>query len=244
MFKALFLDLDDTLLSNSMDTFIPAYFQALTQHVKHLIPPDRLISALMDGIQAMEANDGQGLTNEEAFASVFYCELGQEPEMIKPVLLQFYAEVFPKLQPLTRPVSAARQLVKWAFDQDLQVVIATNALFPRIAIEQRLKWADVPVHEFDYALVTAYEDMHALKPHPAYYREILTKVNRKAEECLMVGDDWERDIVPAASVGISVFLSGENPACAEEEGVKLWGQGSLQELWHLLKAHLAQVSLE
>ena len=239
MFKALLLDLDDTLLSNPMDTFIPAYFQALTQHVKHLVPPDRLISALMEGIQAMEANDGQGLTNEDAFASVFYCELGQEPEKIKPILMQFYAEVFPKLQPLTRPVPVARQLVTWAFEQDLQVVIATNALFPRSAIEQRLQWADVPVHEFDYALVTAYEDMHALKPHPAYYREILTKAKKDAKECLMVGDDWERDIVPAASVGISVFLSGEEPACPEEDGVKLWGQGSLQELWRLLKTQSA-----
>jgi len=234
MFKALLLDLDDTLLENPMDTFIPAYFQALTTHVKHLIPSDRLISALMEGIQAMEANDGNGLSNEDAFSAVFFRELGHEPEAIKPVFAQFYAEEFSKLQPLTRPIPAARKLVAWALGQDMQVIIATNALFPRSAVEQRLAWADLAVDEFTYALVTAYENMHALKPHPAYYREILTKMKREARECLMVGDDWERDIMPAASLGISVFWTGEGEVCPGDDEVSLWGQGSLSVLCSLL----------
>jgi len=236
MFKALLLDLDDTLLANSMDSFIPAYFQAFTRHVKYLFSSDCLISALMEGIQAMEANDGHGLSNEDAFSSVFFRELGHEPEAIKPVFTQFYTEEFPKLRSLTRPIPAARKLVAWALEQDMQVIIATNPLFPRTAIEQRLEWAEVPVDRFDYALVTAYENMHALKPHPAYYREILTKLKREAEECLMVGDDWERDIIPAASLGISVYLASEGEVCPGDDDVRLWGQGSLLELFSLLNA--------
>jgi FMN phosphatase YigB (HAD superfamily) len=242
MFKALLLDLDDTLLNNSMDAMIPAYFQALTQHVQPLIPSDQLISALMEGMQAMEANDGRGLTNEEVFASVFFRELGHEPEKIKPLFMQFYAQEFPKLRTLTQPIPAARKLMTWAFEHELQVVIATNALFPRTAIEQRLEWAEVPVREFDYTLVTTYENMHALKPHPAYYREILRKIDRKAEDCLMAGDDWERDILPAASVGIPVFWIAEEEVPLAADDVNLWGRGSLFELWSRLKAGMAPQS--
>ena len=79
----------------------------------------------------------------------------------------------------------------------MEVVIATNPLFTRIALEQRLKWANIPVSEFNYSLVAAFEVMHAAKPHPEYYHEILDHLGGKPEEGLMVGDDWERDIAPA-----------------------------------------------
>lgn len=235
MLKAIFFDLDDTLLGNSMETFVPAYFQVLTRHAAHLIPPDRLIPELVRATQAMEANDGHGPTNEETFAAVFYPALGYEPGELKPLFEQFYAEQFPKLRPLTRPLPDARPLVEWALGRGLQVAIATNPLFPRTAIEQRLEWAGVPVTEFDYALVTSYEIMHATKAHPAYYREILTHLGRQPGECLMVGDDWERDIAPAASVGIPVYWIAEPgeappPYRGDKRGV-LVGQGTLADLW-------------
>jgi len=255
MFKAILFDLDDTLLDNSMEAFIPAYFQALTRHVDHLVPPERLMSALMCGTQAMEANDGDGPTNEETFAAIFYPALGYERAALQPAFEQFYAEEFPKLRPLTQPVPDARPLVEWVFERGLQVVIATNPLFPRTAIEQRLEWADVPITEFDYTLVTSYEIMHATKAHPAYYREILARLHRQPGECLMVGDNWKRDIAPAASVGIPVYwIAGQDdaplplpshkaddgrgdlpPHRGDKRGV-LAGQGTLADLWEWAKA--------
>ncbi len=241
MLKAILFDLDDTLLVNSMETFIPAYFQALTLHVAHLIPPERLISELLRATRAMETGDGTGPTNEEAFADVFFPALGYDPDELKPVFEQFYAEEFPKLRALTRPVPEARPLIESVCEHGLQVAIATNPMFPRSAIEQRLEWAGIPVTEFDYALVTTYENMHATKAHPAYYREIVTRLGRQPGECLMVGDDWERDIAPAASVGIPVYWIAEPddappslpPHRGDKRGV-LVGQGTLADLWEWL----------
>jgi len=239
MLKAILFDLDDTLLGNAMDTFILAYFQALTQHVARLIPPERLISELLRATRAMEANDGNGPTNEEMFAAAFYPALGYEPAALRPIFDQFYAEEFPKLRSLTQRLPEARPLVAWAFERGLQVAIATNPLFPRSPIEQRLEWAGVPVNEFEYALVTTYEDMHATKAHPAYYREILARLGREPEECLMVGDDWKRDIVPAVAVGIPgywVTASSATPPPLEggTRGGELVGQGTLADLWERL----------
>jgi len=233
--KAILFDLDDTLLGNSMELFIPAYFEALTRYMNHLLPPKRLIAELMRGTQAMENNDGSGATNEETFAAVFYPALGQERAELEPVFERFYAEEFPKLHRLTQTQPEARPLIEWAFERDLQVAIATNPLFPRTAIEQRLAWAGVPATEFDYALVTSYENMHATKAHPAYYREILARLGRQPEECLMVGDHWERDIGPAASVGIPVYWIARPDDEPPTDDVALVGRGTLGDLWERLK---------
>jgi FMN phosphatase YigB (HAD superfamily) len=235
--KAILFDLDDTLLANSMDAFIPAYFQALTRTMAGTIPPERLIAELLHATRAMEANDGSGPTNEEAFDAVFYPALGYEKATLQPIFDKFYTEEFPKLRAMTRPIPEARPLVEWAFEHDLQVAIATNPLFPRTAIEQRLDWADVPVSEFDYALVTSYEIMHATKASTAYYREIAERLACQPRECLMVGDDWERDMLPAASIGIPIYWltrPGDTllpiPPFEQRKGGVLIGQGTLGSL--------------
>jgi len=232
--KAIFFDLDDTLLGNSMETFMPAYFQAIAGYAAHLVPPERLLSELIRGSRAMIANDGTGLTNEEAFAAVFYPALGYERAELEPLFEQFYVEKFPKLQPLTQTRPETRPLVEWAFERGLQVVIATNPLFPRTAIEQRLDWAGVPVTEFDYALVTTYEELHATKDHPAYYREILAYLGREPGECMMVGDNWRWDVVHPTEVGIPAYWIAEPDEELPEGDVTPVGQGTLADLWEWL----------
>lgn len=231
--EAVLFDLDDTLLGNPMETFVPAYFRALTRYVAHLVPPERLREGLARATAAVDANSGDGPTNEETFAEVFYPALGHERETLEATFERFYAEAFPELEPLTQHRPAARQLVEWAFRRGLQVVIATNPLFPRIAVEERLAWADVPVSEFDYDLVTTYEMMHATKAHPAYYREILERLGRPPDQCLMVGDSWELDIKQAAVVGIDTYWITEaaEPPPDEDTEMTLVGQGALADLW-------------
>ena len=234
MVKAVLFDLDDTLLGNSMDTFLPAYFGALTRWLEHLVPPERLIGELGRATQAMNAPRHTELTNEEAFASVFYRALDADRSRLESAIERFYAEEFPKLRKLTRKRPEARSLVGWALEEGLQVAVATNPLFPRVAVEERLAWAGVPADEIDYALVTTYENMHATKAHHAYYYEILTRLGRRADECLMVGDSWEMDVVPASSVGIHVYwVSGSVKLTSAE--VRLAGCGSLRDLWHVVE---------
>jgi FMN phosphatase YigB (HAD superfamily) len=234
MLRAVLFDLDDTLLGNSMDRFLPAYFEELTRHLAHLVPPRHLVSELMRATAAMNANDDETITNEEAFASAFYPAMERNRSTLELAFQQFYAEEFPKLEELTQQRPEARTLVSSALEQGLKVVVATNPMFPRIAVEQRLAWAGVPVDEFDYALVTTYEDMHATKSSPLYYREILDRVNVRAEDALMVGDDWDMDVVPASVVGLHIYWT------TEHEGIpasvpQLAGHGTLSDLWSLVQ---------
>lgn len=54
-------------------------------------------------------------------------------------------------------------------------------------------------------LITTYENMHSCKPSPRYYLEIAEKIGRKPNECIMVGNDADADIVPAMKAGLRTF---------------------------------------
>ncbi len=237
MLQALLLDLDDTLLGNSMSAFIPAYFRALTSYAEDELPADLLIHELLRATAAMEANDGDGPTNEEAFAAAFYPAVGRERAELEPLFERFYEGEFSSLRGLTRTRPEARTLVEWAFAAGMKVVIATNPLFPRSAIEQRLEWAGVPPREFPYALVTSYELMHATKAHPAYYHEIVTALDLPATSCLMAGDTWQWDVVNATTAGLDAFWVTSSPSSVPDPAIPLAGAGGLE----VLLAHLRTV---
>ncbi len=146
--RALLLDLDDTLIDNPMDTFLPAYFQALKDFVGDVVPPKLFIAELLAATRCMTHNDGSGPSNEEVFAEAFYAGLGVARVDVEPLLERFYAEAFPELRSLTGPRDAAPRIIRWAQTRGLQVVIATNPLFPRTAIEQRMDWGGVGVGSF------------------------------------------------------------------------------------------------
>ena len=86
------------------------------------------------------------------------------------------------------------------------VVIATNSIFPEIAIMQRMEWANLK--DINFSLVTTMENMHYAKPNVEYYIEILDKLNSKPEDSIMIGDDLEMDILPAQKLGIKTIHFG------------------------------------
>ncbi len=203
MIKAILFDLDDTLIHNPMDAFIPAYFSALTKKVAALVPPQKFIEQLQASTRAMIKNNDPARTNAEIFDADFFPKLGFAREQLMPVFDDFYAREYRDLCVYVQPIDAARDVVARAFERKHHVVIATNPLFPRTAIVQRLEWGGLD--RFDYALVTDYETMHACKPNPVYYREIVARIGVEPSECVMVGNEVANDIAPARKAGLKTF---------------------------------------
>ena len=230
---AILFDLDDTLLANNMDSFLSQYFALLTQYVRPMIDHDQFMKELLYSTQAMIQNQDPDLTNREVFWSVFCSRTSLEQKIMEPLVDSFYREQFPALQSVTGRKPVTSKLIKTCFDHGLKVVIATNPLFPRRAIEHRLDWAGVPVREYDYVLVTTYENMHSAKPATDYYREILTNIDVRADRALMVGDDWENDMVPASQVGLFTYWISEEADDLPESEVRVDGRGSLDSFYHL-----------
>ena len=55
-FKALLFDLDGTLLDLDMETFLPAYFQALTRRFGQLVDPQQFVDHLVASTAVMMAS--------------------------------------------------------------------------------------------------------------------------------------------------------------------------------------------
>jgi HAD superfamily hydrolase (TIGR01549 family) len=208
MIKAILLDLDDTLLGNPTRQFVRAYLSRLETHLHDTVGLDAGADGLMTGTRAVIASDDPTCTNEETFFSAFspVLEASQITRAdFDPAVDCFYSTVYPQLQVITQKRPGVRRLVEWLLAQDYKVAVATNPFFPRVAIEQRLAWAGVPVSKIPFDLVTTLENMHYSKPHPAFYEEILARIGVQADEAIMVGDDWENDIEPAWRAGLNTF---------------------------------------
>ena len=233
MIRSLLLDLDDTLLGNELDAFMSRYFRLIGDYAQPVFDEKTFLPMLIQATQAMIRDTNPELTNDLVFWSAFEDLTGGKRTELEPFFRHFYESDFLNLKASTVLRPAAATLVRTAIDQGLPVVVATNPLFPRIAIEHRLEWAGLPVSEFDFALVTTYENMHAAKPQPDYYREILNVVGVEAGQALMVGDDWGNDIVPAAEVGLHTYWIAPDDATPVDPSL-IRGRGSLDELAELI----------
>ena len=205
MIKTILFDLDDTLLGNDMDNFLPHYFALLDKYAATNLDIVNFMPSVLKASEAMVRNTNPALTNNE----VFWQEINRFIDLDKvkagAVFDDFYRGEFNQLQEFTETLPVAADLIRTCFRKGYKVVIATNPMFPRTAVEARLNWAGIPMTEFPYELVTTIENMHATKPHRAYYREILAGLNCSPAEALMVGDDWHRDMEPAAGVGLFTY---------------------------------------
>ena len=233
-FRAVLFDLDDTLLYNDMEnTFLNRYFAVLTDYARHLCSPEELMAALAAGVQALqESQDPDGPTNEASFGAVFAAHLGRPWDELRATFARFYDEVFPQLRVYARPHPDGRRAVEACLDAGYAVVIATNPLFPRRAIQHRLAWAEVD--DLPFALITTYENMHTSKPSPAYYAEIAARIGLPTRACLMVGNDVVRDILPAQQAGMITYLA-EDWITNPDPEIRPDRQGTLSELIDWIK---------
>ena len=230
MIRAVLFDLDDTLLGNDTDPFVQRYFGLLSQYTAVKMPPDQFTTALLRATREVINSTDISLTNHAVFWQAFSQFSATDVKVMEPFINEFYKDVFPQMRSLTSCRPVAQPLVDYCFRQGLQVIVATNPLFPKVAIEERLRWAGVPVAEQDYALVTTLENMHATKPNVAYYEEILQKVGIEADTAVMVGDDWTNDIEPAAQLGIRTFWINQNGVEPPDPSL-IEGAGTLDDFY-------------
>lgn len=231
MSLTLLLDLDDTLLNTNLQVFMPAYFQALANHVCGHVPTEPFLRALIGGVHRMNDNEDPRKTLREVFDSYFFTELGIPQDELQDILDDFYDTVFPSLAGLTTHNSGAVEFIQWAESRGFRVAIATDPLFPIKATHQRLRWAGFDPEQFE--LVSAFEDFHFTKAHPAYYAEVLGSLGWQEGPVLMAGNDVHRDILPTQRLGLMTFHVNGESASVSDGGA---GSGSLADLRRWLES--------
>lgn len=228
MLNTILFDLDGTLAPFMQDDFVRLYFKAL---VRRLAPMgydgEKLLAALWRGVDAMVANNGER-TNRQVFWERFVADLGVAALALEGDLDDFYGgPEFDAARACLRHETDRRPLLAALREKGFGLVLATNPIFPAVAVETRLRWVGLTAGDFDY--VTTYENSRHSKPDPNYYRDILAKIGKSPEECLMVGNNPVDDMA-ALDAGLRAYLVTdclENPTGKAIDG---FDHGSFRDL--------------
>ncbi|WP_040198121.1 HAD family hydrolase [Candidatus Soleaferrea massiliensis] len=227
MIKIILFDLDGTLLPMDQDAFTKAYFKRLAAKLApHGYEPQKLIDAVWAGTAAMVKNDG-GCTNEEVFWKRFTEIMGAGTLRDKPIFDEYYRVEFQNVKEACGFTPQAKSAVKQLREAGYRLALATNPIFPAVATQSRIRWAGLEPEDFE--LYTTYENTCYCKPNPSYYKDILTRLRCEADECLMVGNDVEEDMV-AQSVGMRVFLLTDCLINKRDKDISAFPQGGFSDL--------------
>lgn len=225
-------DLDGTLLPMDNDAFTRGYFKLLTEKMTPFgYEPKQLIDMIWAGTAAMIKNDGRK-NNEAVFWEKASNLCGSRVRQDEALFQAFYENEFQAAQAFCGFNPLAAQTVAQLKSLGYRVALATNPIFPAIATERRIRWAGLEPEEFE--LYTTYENTAFCKPNPNYYADIAARLGVSPQECLMVGNDVQEDMV-AAQLGMQVFLLTDCLINRDNTPLDAYPHGSFPQLLETIR---------
>lgn len=207
MYKAILLDLDNTLVLYNEPEFYSHYFAALAKTFADLIPPEDFQTHLLHAIYGLQKNTGS-MPNSDFFMQIFTQGDMTQRETIWNRFDNFYHTTYPTLPVKASPAPNLQNTLQTLQERNLKLVLATNPLYPKTAVEKRLGWIDQSTLPFDH--ITHIENTTYVKPHPNYFIEICDAIEVLPKDCLMVGNDPAYDMA-AQGAGIKTLLTTDAP---------------------------------
>lgn len=205
-YTALLFDLDGTLIDYDFQIFIKTYLGAASRFFIDLIHnPEKFIKELLSSTDFMEKSNNAETTALDDFLLDFCPKFEADCKEIRNRFLKFYQTGFDVIKPLINPMDGALSLLKDVKSTypDVKIVLATNPVFPFVAIEKRMEWGKIPQKYFD--LITHAENSSFCKLNSKYWFEILEKIKSDPSSSLVIGNDGLRDM-GAKKYGFKTFL--------------------------------------
>ncbi len=234
MIKHIFFDLDGTLLPMRQEAFIRCYMPLLAKaYIDAGLAADEktFTRAVWEAFAAMIANDGSRC-NCEVFWDRMAELLPIEKAAAQEIANRFYGSEFNRAKAATMPSPLANEVIQAAKARKIKVYLTTNPVFPRIATQNRIKWAGLD--EKDFEVITTYEDNRFCKPNVAYFREVIEQFGIDVKECLMVGNDVSEDLV-IRRLGVATFLVTDTMENNKNLPIETDYQGTLADLLAFIK---------
>ena len=233
MITTILFDLDGTLLPMDQDIFLKAYLGGLAKKgAAHGYDAAVLPKQIMAGTYAMVKNDGSA-TNEEVFWNAFSSLCGRDAKQDIAIFDEFYRNEFQDVKHACGFDPRAAEAIREIRQLGYRVALATNPLFPAIATQSRARWAGLNPEDFD--LITTYETSRHSKPNPDYYRDVADALGVKAEECVMVGNDVDEDMI-ARNLGMQIFLLTDCIINKSGADIDRYPHGSFPELMEFIRS--------
>jgi FMN phosphatase YigB (HAD superfamily) len=231
MLNTVLFDLDGTLLPMDMKNFAKLYFESLADCMRDLNSPKELVSAVLASTEEMVQNI-EYTTNEEVFMNDFTNRINGDLKLYNNRFDTFYDTEYFKAKEAVSENEFIKKAVNLLKEKGYKVIIATNPLFPLKAIEHRIRWAGFEPSDFEY--ISHFEKNHYCKPQIQFYEEVLKDIDKKPEECMMVGNDVQEDLV-AGKLGVKTFLIKDCLIHRTSDKITADYQGNYQDFYELTK---------
>ncbi len=256
-YKAIFFDLDGTLLPMDMDLFLKHYFGLIGKFAaKKGFDAKKFMDALLAGTGAMTQGypaaeddvlpfEGAGklnqntsqafsqkkVVNSDRFWTVFSSHMGISKEEAEPIFMEFYTNDFCQLGLSVEPNPLAGKIVEVLKEKGYTLYLTTMPLFPEVAVIERLAWAKVNAGAFDR--ITTFDNSTSTKPYIDYYQENIECSGFNPAEILMVGNNTREDLA-CLETGMDAYLVTDwmlNPNDFDINQVK---HGSMEEFYEFV----------
>jgi len=177
----IFLDYDGTLVKTKEEDFTTMYFSKLANKMNG--DPDHVAKLIMGIVMDIARSSDGTKTIYEQFLELLESRTYKSRDFWISFFTDFYMGEFAELG---RFVTPNRELIDFVRNKNAKLVYASNSVFPRIAVEQRMKFIGMDWNEFEY--VVHMENSHYVKPDPRFFEEIILKLGTLPENCVMIGD--------------------------------------------------------
>jgi len=230
--EALLLDLDGTLLDIEVSFFLNTMVESMIEHFNDLVSPELFREGLVGGIDEIMADPRpEGENNEEGFYRAFQRITGLKPEVANGAFSAYYEQIFPRFEHFGSRIEGAHELILAASQNGYRLALATNPIFPRASVLERMRWGNLSPDQFE--VVTDMETTRSCKPQKEYFQDLSAALGVPPEKCLMVGNDVEQDLA-AGKVGMKTYLVDGRIIQRGSGHVYCDWQGDLQQLGRLL----------
>jgi len=204
--KYLLCDLDGTLINFNLSEFVTRYLDLLHKYFSAYSWSENVPLWILEGTDLMLKNDGRK-SNQDLFLEYFSAKSGLDRDVVWRKFISFYQNDFDQIRNITSQKPEAIDFIQKAVRKGYRIIIATQPIFPEIAIKKRLNWAGLA--NIPLELITDISTMHAAKPSPVYFQQIIMLLNAEPSDCMMIGNEAETDMA-AVATGIPAFLLVED----------------------------------
>lgn len=229
MVDTILFDLDGTLLPLDTEDFTKKYLGALTTKLRDYFTPEEVSKVIWSSTMSMIKNVDPSKTNQEVFFEVFFSQVEPSVATLNPIFDDFYENEFNFLQEGIEKDIRMIQSVQVLKEKGYDLIIATNPLFPKKAVEERIKWAGL--NQDDFSFFTSYETMHYCKPQIEFYEEVLNKTKTKPHKAMMVGNDVKEDMI-IKDLGVKTYLIEDFIIGELGDKEKIDHHGSYEDFYH------------
>ncbi len=194
MIKAIIFDLDNTLVD-----FMLLKERAIEASVHSMIDAGLELSREEAIYKINEIYKKEGIEYQQVFDQLFIDLYGKvNHKIVSAGIVAYRTAREAALKPYPKVFPTLIELIKMG----LKLAVVSDA--PSKEAWLRLSYINFH-HLFD--VVITYDDTFEKKPSPVPFNLALEKLKLKPEECLMIGDWAERDMVGAKAVGMKTVFA-------------------------------------